>query len=624
MKPNTITKIVGLLLVGVPPLIAGQVDWKPVPAPLQTTWAKQVTPDKVLPEYPRPQMTRKSWVNLNGLWEFALLPSNAPAPAEFSKKILVPFPVESSLSGVKQKPSANDLLWYRRTFSVGKLSPDQRVLLHFGAVDWDTRVFVNGKEVCQHRGGYQAFSFDVTPYLNGGNEELMVRVWDPTDDGEQPRGKQVKNPGGIYYTSVSGIWQTVWYEVVPASHVQSYQVTTDVDAGTVTINPSIYNAAASDRLKIKISFHQKKVVEQEFALTDVVKLRLPEAKLWSPDSPNLYDLEISLVRKGKTVDEVKGYFGMRQIQLAKDDQGVLRMFLNHQPLFQYGPLDQGFWPDGIYTAPTEAALLSDIQAMKAMGFNMVRKHVKVEPERWYYHCDRLGLIVWQDMPSGFGEIVPVKDHGHSLEGNWLAEHYQDVQRSYQSEHDFRVELSEIISQLQAHPSICVWVPFNESWGQFKTDEILAWVKQLDPTRLVDGPSGWIDRGSGDLHDYHLYGDRLSQYLSPEAARAIVIGEFGGLGYPVESHLYSSDSWSYQGFKSPKELEAGYAKLVARVAEMRDQGFSAAVYTQLTDVETEINGLLTYDRQVSKIPAAALQQIHAQLYGKSTSSVSQDK
>jgi hypothetical protein len=613
MKRMTVLKLLGLLLLGTPLLLNGQVQWQPATNALQTAWAGQVNPDNVLPEYPRPQMSRPAWGNLNGLWEYAILPTNAAAPAAFQGRLLVPFPIESGLSGVQKRIGLKEALWYKRTFKVGKLRPDRRVLVHFGAVDWEARVFLNGKEVGQHRGGYQAFSLDVTPFLNGATEELVVRAWDPMDDGDQPRGKQVRNPGGIYYTPVSGIWQTVWYEVVPATYFESYQVNTDVDAGTVTIVPRIYNAAAKDRLKVKISSQRQIVAEKEFALTDLPVLQVPDPKVWSPASPNLYDLELVLLRQGRVVDAVKGYFGMRTIEVAKDAQGVLRLFLNHRPLFQYGPLDQGFWPEGIYTAPTEEALLSDIQTMKAMGFNMVRKHVKVEPQRWYYHCDRLGLIVWQDMPSGFGEIVPVKDHDHSIEGSWLAEHYQDVTRSYLSEQNFRRELQQVIDQLRNHPSICVWVPFNESWGQFKTEEILHWVKELDPTRLVDGPSGWIDRGNGDLHDYHLYGDRLAKAFGPEAGRAVVIGEFGGLGYPVQEHLFSAKSWSYQGYKDPAALEAGYRKLVSRIVQLRDQGCAAAIYTQLTDVETEINGLLTYDRQVSKIPAATLQQIHRQLY-----------
>ncbi len=620
MKPTSTLKLAALLLLGVPVLVPGQTNPPPAPASMQTAWAKQVKAGKVLPEYPRPQMTRKSWGNLNGKWDYAIAPTNAAAPATFAGQILVPFPIESGLSGVQKRVTAGDALWYQRTFSVGKLKSDQRVLLHFGAADWATTVMVNGQEVGRHQGGYAAFSFDVTPFLKGGREVLTVRVWDPTNDGDQPRGKQVKNPRGIYYTPVSGLWQTVWYEVVSATHVQSYQIATDIDAGTVTVVPAIEGAVTGDTLKVKVSFQKKPVTALEIPLADAkvqattrVTLRVPAAKLWSPDSPNLYDLQLTIVRQGKTVDEVGGYFGMRKIEVAKDARGTLRMLLNHQPVFQYGPLDQGFWPDGIYTAPTDAALLSDVKAMKAMGFNMVRKHVKVEPDRWYYYCDQQGLIVWQDMPSGFGEIVPVRDHNHSIEGSWLAEHYPDVQRSAASEQQFRAELSEMVRQLQTHHSICVWVPFNESWGQFKTDEILSWVKQLDPTRLVDGPSGWIDRGSGEMHDYHLYDARLDQSFPLETNRALVIGEFGGLGYPVQGHLYSTKSWSYKGSKTPEELAAAYGQLIGRVQQLRDRGFSAAVYTQLTDVETEINGLLTYDRAVFKLPAATLKQIHAQLY-----------
>lgn len=583
------------------------------PAVMKTPWTEKVDKNLPLNDYPRPIMERNNWQNLNGQWDFAILPRSESAPERWDGKILVPFPVESFLSGVQKRVGVDNNLWYKRSFTVSNKEKDERVILHFGAIDYESHIFLNGKEIHMNRGGYNGFSIDITPYLKGGNEELVVKVWDPTDEGEQSRGKQVKKPGGIYYTPVTGIWQSVWYEIVPNTYFESYKLTTDIEASTIQINPVLYNGYDTDKITIKVLLDNTIIAEKIFGLTEAITLNIPGAKLWSPDSPILYDLQMTVQREGKVVDEVKGYFGMRKIEMKKDEKGVHRMFLNNKAVFQYGPLDQGYWPDGIYTAPTEEALLFDIQTMKEMGFNMVRKHVKVEPERWYYHCDRVGLIVWQDMPSGFGEIVPVKDHDYSTEGDWLDINYKDVERTYQSEKDFRTELSRMIDQLYNYPSICVWVPFNESWGQFKTNEILDWTKTLDPSRLVDGPSGWIDRNGGEMRDYHLYGDRLSKSFPLEDKRALVIGEFGGLGYSVKEHLYSSEAWSYQGFKNSKELEKAYEKLIDQVLVLKSQGFSAAVYTQLTDVETEINGLMTYDRQVIKIPSKRLKKINEKLY-----------
>ncbi len=578
---------------------------------LHTPWTKEALNSKPLNDYPRPQMVRSNWENLNGMWQYCIQPKQSGMPVQWQGHIRVPFPLESPLSGVQRSMGPDSALWYRRSCAIKKI-PGKRVLLHIGAADYEATVYVNGQQVMQHQGGYTSFSADITPYLKGAQEEIVIRVWDPTDQGEQPRGKQTSHPGGIYYTAVTGIWQTVWYETVEAQYVQHYAVTADIDHSTVTIRPDVVNAANGDSVEVQVFLNRQRVALATAAAKQAVQLTIPEAQWWSPDHPVLYDFFLHLKRKGKTTDEVKGYFGMRKIEIARDEKGINRIFFNHQPLFQYGPLDQGFWPDGIYTAPAENALLSDIRRMKEMGFNMVRKHVKVEPDRWYYHCDRLGLIVWQDMPSGYGEIVPVKDHDHSTETGWMDEHYKDVERSPASEKQFREEWSSIIHQLYNFPSVAVWVPFNESWGQFKTNEILRWTKQLDPSRLVDGPSGWIDRGEGDMHDYHLYGDRLSRAFRQESNRALVVGEFGGLGYLDSQHVYKGNVWSYNGLKNKQALLDAYRKLVDKVHYLKEKGFSAAVYTQLTDVETEINGLLTYDRAEQKIPADNLLQLHRKL------------
>ncbi|SFU54177.1 Glycosyl hydrolases family 2 [Pustulibacterium marinum] len=580
---------------------------------LKTPWTDQVEKEHPLNEYPRPQLQRDNWTNLNGSWAYAITNIQKEIPTTWDGEIVVPFPVESYLSGVQKRVTHEQLLWYKRNLEFQTANENEKVILHFGAVDYETEVYINGFFVGNHKGGYTAFEMDVTSFLKQGANDLVVKVHDPTMEGEQARGKQVKNPGGIYYTPVTGIWKTVWLENVPESYIKSNKITTGIDKSVVSIQTSIVNAKANDQLELKVFLDDKEVTTLSANSFETLEATINNAQLWTPDTPTLYTYSLAIIRDHKIVDKVEGYFGMRDIRIAKDDKGVQRLMLNHKPLFQYGPLDQGYWPDGIYTAPTEEALLWDIQQMKAMGFNMVRKHVKVEPERWYYHCDRIGLIVWQDMPSGYNEIVPVKDHDHSVEATWLDEHYNDLERSFDSENNYRTELKEMMSQLHNYPSICVWVPFNESWGQFKTNEILDYAESLDPSRVIDGPSGWIDRNGGELHDFHLYGNRLQKEFPLEDHRGLVIGEFGGLGYGVKDHVFSKEAWSYQGFKNEKQLKKAYQSLINRIVELKAAGFSAAVYTQLTDVETEINGLITYDRKVIKIAIEDLKELHKVLY-----------
>ena len=368
-----------------------------------TKWTEKVDKAKPLNEYPRPNMVRRNWQNLNGQWDYAILPKEQK-PADWQGKILVPFPVESYLSGVQKTVGKDSVIWYKRSFMVNKGAAHNKVLLHFGAIDWQADVYLNGKKIAAHEGGYTSFTVDATSYLIGGREELTVRVWDPTDDGKQARGKQIKNPKGIYYTPVTGIWQTVWLEVVPETYLVSYRVKTDIDRSTVNIQPEIANFKDGDQLSIIVKNGDKQGAIKQFTSPDHIEISLPGAQLWTPESPRLYTFQLNIIRAGKIVDKVDGYFGMRKIAIAKDKKGNDRLFLNNKPVFQYGPLDQGYWPDGIYTAPTENALTADIKFMKEAGFNMVRKHVKVEPARWYYNCDKLGLIVWQDMPSGYGEL----------------------------------------------------------------------------------------------------------------------------------------------------------------------------------------------------------------------------
>jgi hypothetical protein len=573
-----------LLLLGLLAPVRARGDWKPADGPLMTRWAKEVHPDKVHPEYPRPQLVRKAWQNLNGLWQLAFAKENEAPPfgKTLDERILVPFPVESALSGVMKRA---ERLWYRRTFSVPKAWAGQSILLHFGAVDWEAKVWVNGKHVGTHRGGYDAFSFDLTEALKPeGEQELVVGVWDPTDAGTQPRGKQVREPKGIYYTPSTGIWQTVWLEPVPKLSIESLKLVPDVEAGTVQVQAKLRGTADRATLRATVSEGAREKGTADAALGRALTVKIAQPKLWSPESPFLYDLRVELFDGDKVVDAVDSYFGMRQIALGKDDKGVVHIQFNGKPLFQVGPLDQGFWPDGLYTAPTDSALKYDVEITKQFGFNMTRKHVKVEPARWYYWCDKLGLLVWQDMPSG-DKSIREKD--------------PDLKRSPESARQFEEELRAMIDQLHNHPCVVQWVVFNEGWGQYDTARLAEWTKTYDPTRLVDSASGWTDRKVGDVHDVHVYPGPGAP--EREDKRASVLGEFGGLGLGVDGHTWSKKTWSYRGTKSKEELTRRYERLLREAWRLKDdKGLCAAVYTQITDVETEINGLLTYDREVIKL------------------------
>ncbi len=481
-------------------------DWQPAKAPLMTRWAADVRPDSALPEYPRPQLVRPDWQNLNGLWEYAIRPKDEGKPEKFDGKILVPFPIESALSGVMGKVGEENRLWYRRTFQWPGKWKGQRAILHLGAVDWDATVFVNGREAGKHRGGYGELKLDITDLLNAsGDQELIVSVWDPTDSGMQPRGKQVHKPGSIWYTAVTGIWQTVWIEPVPEVSIDELLLVPDVDTGTLTITAKLRGTANDATLHASALDDSKQIAEASGPANQPLKLTIPNPKLWSPDSPQLYDLKLTLRQQGKEVDSVSSYFAMRKSSLVPDEKGVLRLALNNKPLFQFGPLDQGWWPDGLYTAPTDEALRCDIEATKKLGFNMARKHVKVEPDRWYYWCDKLGLLVWQDMPSGF--VSGSRNSGQNDDWN------------NEAGHEFDAELKEMIDQRRNHPCIVMWVPFNEGWGQHETPRVVDWIKAYDPTRLVDNASGWTDKNVGDVFDMHKYpgpGARKRNRSAPES------------------------------------------------------------------------------------------------------------
>ena len=559
--------------------------WEAAAGPLKTRWTKEVSPSNAHPEYPRPQMVRSDWLNLNGLWDFAITAKDA-RPTEFQSLILVPYPVESALSGVMKHVSENERVWYRRTFERPRSWIGKRVLLHFGAVDFETTVWLNGREIGQHRGGYDGFSFDVTDALNkAGENELVVSAWDPTDAGSQPRGKQVRKPNGIWYTPTSGIWQTVWLEPVNGAHIVDLKITPDVDGSAVIVKPITPTTLGGFSIEVSVHEGVRSLASAIIPPGGQAILPLKKARLWTPENPYLYDLEVRLKLGGRTLDKVKSYFGMRKTSLGKDEKGFTRLMLNNKPYFQFGPLDQGFWPDGIYTAPTDDALRYDIETTKKLGFNLARKHVKVEPDRWYYWCDKLGLLVWQDMPSG---------------DKYISGKAPDITRTPESAAEFESELEALIKGRCNHPSIVMWVPYNEGWGQWDTPLIVGMIKKLDPTRLVDDASGWTDRGVGDVMDMHKYPGPGAP--APEQNRASVLGEFGGLGLPIRGHTWQSQqNWGYRSFTNAESLTTAYVDLVAKLLPLIDEkGLSAAVYTQTTDVEVEVNGLMTYDRELVKM------------------------
>jgi len=575
--------------------LAQEEGWQPADNPLITRWADDIDPEEPLPEYPRPKMKRENWTNLNGQWDFQI--SDKSGKGEYDEQILVPYPVESALSGVKETVGAKNRVWYRRTFTANPTA-DERVLLHFGASDWETHVFVNDEYVGMHQGGYTPFSFDITDELTDGGEQMIeVTVWDPTDRGDQPVGKQTHDPRSIWYTAVTGLWQTVWMETVPETHIQDLKVTPQVDQERAKIEVDVAGATGEHQVRAVVSTDDGEIARTTGAPQNRLFAEWDDPRLWSPDSPFLYDLEVQLLDgDGAVVDRVTSYVGMRSVSVAEAEDGHMRLFLNGEPIFHVGPLDQGWWPDGLYTAPTDEALKYDIEVTKKLGYNMLRKHVKVEPQRFYYWADKLGILVWQDMPNS--DIEPG----------------QIPERSPEATEQFKDEYKGMIDALYHYPSIVMWVPFNEGWGQHQTRRIVAWTEDYDPTRLVNNASGWTDRGVGDVHDEHHYpGPGMPE---PEENRAVVLGEFGGEALVVEDHLWIQDfseaPTHYETSQSRNELHSTYDRMIQEVDSLKDEGLAAAVYTQTTDVESEVNGLMTYDRAIIKFDEAHMREMHQAL------------
>lgn len=571
-------------------------NWQIVGDKITTEWAAQVDPENVLPEYPRPQMQREEWKNLNGLWQYAITERGMAMPEEWQGDILVPFAIESALSGIGKVVGADHELWYQRTFCIPRTWRGRHIMLNFGAVDWQAEVYVNGLLAGSHQGGYTPFSMDITPYLNKrGEQTLTMRVYDSSDLGYQPCGKQTDNPRSIWYTSVTGIWQTVWMEPVNENHIVRSVIVPDIDKGVLNVTTETAHPCMEEVVEVEMKDGDKVVAKGRGVNGQTIQLNVKDMQLWSPEHPFLYDLTMTLKHGEKQLDKVNSYAAMRKISRKQDAEGVWRLQLNNRTYFQFGPLDQGWWPDGLYTAPTDEALLFDIQKTKDLGFNMIRKHVKVEPDRWYYHCDRLGMLVWQDMPSG--------DRGNE----WAPREFNggtDRARSQESIENYYHEWGEIMDMCMSHPCVVMWVPFNEAWGQFDTEKAVEWTAKRDPSRLVNQASGGNFRNVGDVTDLHNY-PHPDMYLF-DTERVNVLGEYGGIGWPVEGHLWwNQRNWGYIRFSSSEEVTAEYVQYAKELEEFVKKGFSAAVYTQTTDVEGEVNGIMTYDRKVMKMNEEAV-------------------
>ncbi|GAB4340863.1 MAG: glycoside hydrolase family 2 TIM barrel-domain containing protein [Candidatus Abyssubacteria bacterium] len=591
--------------------------WKPVQGHIMTKWADEIDPAAPLPEYPRPQMVRPKWLNLNGLWEYAITAKDAEQPRAFDGKILVPFAIETALSGVNKPLLPKQKLWYRRSFTVPETWRGTRILLHFEAVDWQCVCYLNGRELGAHTGGYVPFSFDISEHLIAGTNDLALAVWDPTDTHWQQKGKQVLKPEKIYYTATSGIWQTVWLEPVSAqNHIERLSLLPDIDTESLEVE---VHAPHSGKVRLTALSEGERIGHIEGAAYEKLRLPVPVPRLWRPQDPFLYDLRVELLAGGAVIDAVDSYFGMRKVSTGPGRTGR-RIFFNNKPVFLHGPLDQGYWPDGGMTPPSDDAMVFDIENTLRLGFNMTRKHIKVEPRRWYYHADRLGLIVVQDMPNGGKDMLTEKETTLTV---LFDRHRKDTTRkarsrtwrdSAESREDFERELIEVIDHLSSVPSIAVWVPFNESWGQYDAARIYDLVKRRDPSRLVDHASGWQDQGAGDFRSRHTYVIKLKRPPRKDN-RIYFISEYGGYNYQESGHLWNEASkFGYRMLKDKEALAKAYTNLIrTQLIPLIRRGLGAAVYTQFSDVEIESNGFYTYDRKILKIEQNLVATLNQEIY-----------
>lgn len=588
------------ILLIIPYFLIGQ--WSPAENKMLTEWGENINPDNVLQEYPRPLIERSQWINLNGLWDYAIAEKDKYFP-ETEGKILVPFAAESSLSGVGKKVGKENALWYFHDFKIPKEWMGEVIKLNFGAVDWKMDLWINDIKVGAHEGGYTPFSFDITPFLKDGeSQKITIKVWDPADQGPQPRGKQVINPRGIWYTSVTGIWQTVWLEPVNKTHITNIKLNPDIDHGVLKAAVEGNNIEYGDIIEVNVIDKGQVISTGMFTKDQVAEISISNMHLWSPEDPYLYEVKVNLTRNGIVLDEFKSYTAMRKISSKRDEHGILRMQLNNKDYFQFGLLDQGWWPDGLYTAPSDEALRYDIEKTKQLGYNLIRKHVKVEPARWYTWCDKIGVLVWQDMPSG--------DGGADWQRNkWYAGN--EMKRTEESEAIYRKEWKEIIDFLYSHPSIVSWVPFNEAWGQFKTEEITEWTESYDPSRLINSASGGNHFPVGDITDLHNYPEPRMDFY--DGNRITILGEYGGIGLALDGHLWFEDrNWGYVQYKTSEAATDEYVRFGEMLLELVPKGFSAAIYTQTTDVEGEVNGIMTYDRKKIKLEEERISEINKRI------------
>lgn len=580
---------------------------------LKTRWTDSIDFDCPLSEYPRPQLVRNDWQCLNGKFDFTITGKTDDIPENFDSEIIVPFAPETLLSGVEKTIEPDNYIWYRKKFTLGECFSGKRTILHFEAVDWRCTVFINGKAVGGHQGGYIPFSFDITEHLIDGENELIVCAFDPTETGWQDRGKQVRKSTGFWYTATSGIWQTVWLEPVSEVYVKNVKITPNIDSSSVRVQTD-FDSESDAQIRAIIKKDDEIVFAGKIERDEEIKLR--DVELWSPESPFLYDIVIALCDSEENIiDAVSSYFGMRKFSIGYDDKAVPRLFLNNRPYFQTGLLDQGYWPDGGMTPPCDEAMIFDIKAMRELGFNMLRKHIKIEPRRWYYHCDKLGMIVWQDMVCGAKKIdmllvgvLPnifirnIKDDKYKWFGVDSTECREEHEKA----------VFETIDLLYNFTSISCWVPFNEAWGQFDAKRIGETVKKYDPTRVVDHASGWHDQKGPELKSVHQY---ILPFIAPKGdGRPLVLSEFGGYSRIIENHVWNRQkSFGYVMYKTKETLTSAYKKLFEKqIIPSIAKGLSATVYTQVSDVEFEVNGIFTYDRELLKIDGDTIREINSKL------------
>ncbi|HUT79830.1 MAG TPA: glycoside hydrolase family 2 TIM barrel-domain containing protein [Candidatus Bathyarchaeia archaeon] len=604
-------------------------NWVKKDTTLTTPWFEGVSVDNPFPDYPRPQFVRDAWINLNGLWNYAITSNKIQETKNYDGKILVPYPLESALSGVKKQLRAKQFLWYHRVFTIPKHWEKNRILLHFGAVDWECKVCVNDVEVAIHKGGYTPFSIDITDIvITDGENHLRLRVYDPSEKGKQPSGKQWIKPGIVFYTTISGIWQTVWLESVPKNYISDIRMIPDIDRELLRLEINTefdkhlkINNRNDTSFELKIRIPTKDIVLQEITNRNkqYFEIPIPKAKLWTPETPHLYELEIELLENKEPVDKIKSYFAMRKFSLAKDSNGYLRFHLNNKPYFMTGLLDQGYWPDGLYTAPSDEALKWDIELTKEFGFNTIRKHIKTEPARWYHYCDKLGVLVWQDMVNGGGKKGIISQFLAHIVGIKLQDtrcYWKSGQGKKSRRANFERELKEMIDTLFNVPSICLWVPFNEAWGQYDSLRISQWVMNYDPTRLVDHASGWFDHKGGNFISIHDYADKFNM-PTKSITRGVLLSETGGYTRMIPNHSWNpKKKYGYKNFHTQEEVEQAYRNLVENILlPAKKMGLSGVIYTQTSDVEIEYNGLITYDRKVKKMNPEKIAKLNNKLNEK---------